>query len=165
MKYCIILEKCTYFKESVSSGIVKKDSFGADLLRELMTRPVSSANKKFLRLGDFFMSLLVENVEESLAKLSFFILVSTKFQWPSSSKINKKCSVTRSFWCEIATPLIENRHKIATQKFLKIATLLGKNRHFCITQCWRMTPLSFLLHFYATIFQKCDIFSLKKAII
>ena len=66
-----------YLKESVSSGIVKKDSFGADLLRELMTRPFSSANKKFLRLGDFFMSLLVEKVEVSLTKL-FCILVSAK---------------------------------------------------------------------------------------
>ena len=35
-------------------------------------------------------------------------------------------SVTRSFQCKIATPMKENRHKIATQKFLKIATFLEK---------------------------------------
>ena len=77
MEFIVFLKM--YRKESVSSGIVKKDSFGADLLRELMTRPFSSANKKFLRLGDFFMSLLVEKVEVSLTKL-FCILVSAKFQ-------------------------------------------------------------------------------------
>ena len=35
-------------------------------------------------------------------------------------------SVSRSFECEIATPAFKNRHKIATQKFLKIATFLAQ---------------------------------------
>ena len=41
-------------------------------------------------------------------------------------------SVARSFWFKIATSVIKHLHKISTQKFLKIATFLGKIPTFWI---------------------------------
>ena len=63
-------------------------------------------------------------------------------------------SVTRSFWCEIATPLVENRHKIATQKFLKIATFLGKIPTFASHSVEEWHPCLFYCIFMQQFFWK-----------
>ena len=49
----------------------------------------------------------------------------THLKWRNGRRAGED-SVSRSFECEIATPAFKNRHKIATQKFLKIATFLAQ---------------------------------------
>ena len=61
-------------------------------------------------------------------------------------------SVARSFWFKIATPTIENHHKIATEKLLKIATFLEKIPTFMSHSIENWPSYLFLLHFYAIIF-------------
>ena len=74
-------------------------------------------------------------------------------------------SVPRKFEWEISTPAIKNRHKIATQKFLKIATFLAQIATFVSNNVGKWPPFLFLLHFYVTIFWKMWHFRRKSGIL
>ena len=73
-------------------------------------------------------------------------------------------SVPRKFEWEISTPAIKNRHKIATQKFLKIATFLAQIATFVSNNVGKWPPFLFLLLFYVTIFWKMWHFIRKSSI-
>ena len=55
--------------------------------------------------------------------------------------------MSRSFECEIATPAFKNRHKIATQKFLKIATFLAQIATFVSNNVEKWSSFFKIWHF------------------
>ena len=98
----------------------------------------------------FSLTILLKNLSQDLySTFNFGMKIWLKFVC-----FDVLVSVARSFWFKIATPTIENHHKIATEKLLKIATFLVKIPTFVSHSIENWPSHLVLLHFYAIIFWK-----------
>ena len=96
---------------------------------------------------------MTSKIEKKLVAKTLQNPVKLMFDW-IFYETSANSSVTRSFWYEIATPMIENRHKIAPPKFFKIATFLEKIPTFVLKYD---PPIFFIAFLCNNCFEKCDI--------